>query len=250
MSAHDVTHDELLAEIVTADGDSREAFERSELASCVACRATFEEQLELCGQLDALGVAERAALQDAFRGPAPAAGRAEAALRARILQDTARAPASTAGERAPRGSRTPASARRPWAWAGLAAAAALVVLFLQLQGGDPPAGPPSGPSPDVILGETFEVLGPVGEVDLFDTFRWRGELPPGGWYQVVLYARTADGGFEERAESDRLSAPSWTPAAAVLADLPREIRWTVQVYRGSGQGDLVDSVSTRARRRD
>jgi len=220
MSAHG-EHLARLEEVLYAgDGDARERFEASGLAACAQCRAALEEHAVLAGDLAALSADERAGLRAAEALEAEPA-RAEEAFRAHVLADLGQDPSDHTG-------------RRGLLVAILAAAAVLVVMAFDL------FRPSSDEDGDRVLGDPALLVHPVGTVDAFAPFRWEVELPANGWF--VLHVS----GEDLELESPRLYGKEWTPPEGPV--WPQKIRWTLEVYRGTGQGDLIESYVAWAER--
>jgi hypothetical protein len=220
VSSH-VNHADALRTLLIADGDPRPRFEASELATCAECARIVAEHRRLLDELERLGGDERASLA-AARSIATAPGRAEAALRQRILDDVARAPA-------------PERRRRRWIATALAAAAFVAIAFVALRWR---AAHPA--DDDHVLGGTARLLHPRGSVESFAPFRWNVELPAGGHFVVHVDGQGVD------LDSPWLTAQEWTPDDT--SKWPAKIRWRLEVYRASGPGDLVASYVEWAER--
>lgn len=218
MSAH-ATHEAELAELLGDGGDPLARLGASPLAGCPECRAWLERHATLARDLEALGLDEREERTRDGKAPRLAPGPAEAALRARIVADT----------------RPPASAVRR----GLLAVAAVLVATGLLWW---TVGRQDAPAP--WLGGEPELVHPVGVVDAFVPFTWRGgEVGPSTWYQVVVTPPGSPRSFE----SGPLHEPRWEPDPQDVARWGDEIDWRLEVYRGTGAGDLAASVPGSAR---
>jgi len=121
---------------------------------------------------------------------------------------------------------TPPAPKRSWAPIWLAAAAVIVAgwLFFGLEPSSDPA-----PDPSRILGASIAELEPSGATDVFGEFRWRYDLPPGGWFLVTIDSGV-DGG--EILTSEKLFLPSWRPSVEAW---PAVVRWEVQAFDESGR---------------
>lgn len=109
-----------------------------------------------------------------------------------------------------------ATKRRGLAFA-LAAAAVLLALALALRFWP---GKDSGPTP---LGtEGVRIRAPVGAVSSFSPFSWEGDLPPGGFFEIVI---------RDEAGNDigswKVQEHAWSPPEGT--HLPEGIRWQVRV---------------------
>jgi len=223
MSAHDPhhdTHDEALSAFLAEAPDEatalRTAFESSPWAGCASCRERIEEHLTLARRLDALGHQER---EERVAQPVTptAPGRAEAALRERLMGRE-----QTLPPRAP--------SRRPPSWAWLAALAAGLLVFVWLRSGERRVDP--GP----VLGTGLVLEHPVGEVESLTPFTWQGEDPGAGWYRIQVWPE----GGTPPLDSGPLHTTSWSPSPEALQGCSR-IRWRVELYGGAGDGDLLDA---------
>lgn len=218
MSGHE-THEARLAELLAADGDALARLAASPQADCPRCRAWLERHAALARDLEALGREERDDRARDTAAPRGTPGAAEAALRARILADTR-----------PRAS----AARRGW----LAAAVALATTALLWW----TAARRTAPVP--WLGDDPELVHPLEEVEAFTPFTWRGgEVGPSVWYQVVV----TPSGSRETFESGPLHEPRWDPDPQDVQRWGDAIEWRLEVYRGTGAGDLAASVPGSAR---
>jgi hypothetical protein len=232
MTRHEADdHAALLEEWLTGAQDPRTGFDSSELAGCDECRSEVEAHLALLDDLERLGRLEREGMAAAAELDVEP-GRAEAVLRAHIEGTAAR-------------STTRGPARRTLRWGWLAAAALVLVAGLRLvlgPGADDGARDNRG---GVLLGGDAELTHPRGAVDAFAPFAWEVERPPGGYFLVRVTALDETGGarFEER--SPRLEEPTWSPDTT---GWPDEIRWTLEVYRGTGFGTVLGAYEATARR--
>ncbi len=223
MTEHSEEHETLLPEILAA-GDPREAFEGSELAGCEACRRELEELLDVVSHLDATGDEVRATIEDAAALEDGEVGtRAEAELRAHLRR-----------ARAERGARR----WRGTAFTLAAAAAVLLLVWIVVPGGSSRNGPPEN-GPTLGSGD-WEAVRPVGEVDAFESFAWRGSELPGSWYDLTILATEPDGRTRTLAGHKNLTETEWTPADEEWREWPDRIRWRVYVYNSSGRH--VDSL--------
>lgn len=205
-------HRRRLRAILVSGNDARGAFEASELSRCVECREVVEDHVRLLSDLEDLGSEERAMLGAASRIEAPP-GRAEAALRAHVLAQVTGAPPRAAA---------PVSRR----WLAVAAGALVIALALRSFGTRTRGEEPGG-----VLGDETRLLHPVGPVESYAPFRWN-VVPPEGGYFVL---RVEGEGFA--LESERVYGREWTPREP--PEWPVKIRWTLEVHRASGPGDLV-----------
>jgi hypothetical protein len=187
------------------------------------------ERLEKAGQLEREEIAEALELDDASAEAA-----AEEFMRGSFASQGDGTESGDPGARGPR--------PRSWRRWGALAAAILFALFLWRPWGVPTA------DPEILLGSRgIECLLPLGSVDRFDTFEWKGELPPGGMFLFTLWSEV-DG-----AEAEPLDPPGtidghvWTPTDP--STLPPRVQWRVsardatgvEVAYGSARSWLKDS---------
>ena len=218
MSSH-ADHEARLAELLDSEPDVLRRFQASELADCEECRRIAHRHRELVDEFAALGELERDSLARAREVDVPG-GRAEAVLREVIERDTA-------------GLRPASGARQLLRFAAVVLAlVTLAALGWHGSFGFDPA-PASEPDDGALLGERDALVSPRGRVDAFPPFRWNVELPEGGHFIV----RVEGEGLE--LESPWLYGSEWSPAEPV--EWPSKIRWTLEVYRASGAGDLAAS---------
>lgn len=213
---HHEEHTELLGEILSGT-DAKERFEESELANCEECRAEYRAHVRLLSELEELGAHERAGLAAASETDAPA-GRAEEAFRAHVLRETG-AEASSA-----KPSKAPSSPSLLHKLLIAAAAVIFAVVGARILDND---------SAEEVLGEEGELLHPVGQVETFLPFRWDVTLPDRAWFSVHAEGEGLD------LVSPQLSVQEWNPEEEI--DWPREIRWTLEVRRGTGIGEVIES---------
>src|SRR5688572_7042941 len=117
-------------------------------------------------------------------------------------------------------------ARARWVGVGLAAAAAVLLVFWMTSRREPERDRlPLGP-------DAVRLVHPTGEVAQFDRFEWVGELPPGGSFLLIL--RDAARPDAEPVVREELHEPRWIPSAEVLSRLPRELDWEVQILDALG----------------
>jgi hypothetical protein len=188
------------------------------------------DDARLLEELEALAADERASLAAAGRVDAPP-GRAEAALRAHV----GRAPAAPV---------TPApvlpvarATRRAARGAFLAAAALVALLGLVAVRAWNDARRDDAHR---LLGEDAVLVHPRGAVERYAPFRWDVACPEGGHFVV----RVEGAGLS--VESPWLRERTWTPDDT--SGWPARIRWTLEVHRASGPGDLVASYVAWAER--
>ncbi|MEM7202425.1 MAG: hypothetical protein AAF628_19290 [Planctomycetota bacterium] len=175
------------------------------------------------------------------RDPEWAAELAELVAMQRVLDATGESEAATLRQAAatPLPS-PPRPTSRRWLWlAAAAAAAALALAFLLRRGAEDDPGA-------TVLGPAVELLEPRGDVTAYGTFRWRGSLPPGGWFEVRVFAEPAGRPPVARSQT-RLREASWQPDAAEQAGLPQRIRWQVTTFDAGGAA--VERASAEAQLR-
>jgi hypothetical protein len=210
---HDPQHTAQLEGLLSGAADPRAEFARSELAGCAACAEELEALLDAMERLDALADdAREAVAAGRAEGPAPGEARIEEFVRAQMR------PAEPA--------RSGPAVRRWWPLA-LAGAAALAVYATWPREAPPPPDP--GP---VLNAGAIALEHPVGSVGEWLGFRWRAELPAGGWFRVRVRAQAAG---PVLIESPELHELQWLPAPEVLSRLPRAIHWEVVAFDDSGQ---------------
>jgi hypothetical protein len=237
-------HEQMLASILCGEVDPASDEARRCLDEVGLEPALLEELLRVGRNLDAAGRFEREILAAALgedaeglgtEGLGQDAARERVAEVLRRLQRESGIPASVSpSPLAPTGRNEPARPSRI-VWIGLAAAAALllVVPFLFQQRGLFPegaTGDPTSDRPQAVLGNGIEGLWPSGEVTSFGAFRWKRELPAGGWFEVNVYKAGRMGQDEPLLRSGEIFAAEWKPEASALLLLPPEIDWEVLVY--------------------
>lgn len=207
-AAHLREHEDRLAAVVAGDASP------DVLAECAQCRARWSELASVVAVLEADAAVERAVIADA-RAHSAVRGEDEAlaALRARM------------------GGAPQRTARRSPAFAILASlAAVLAVAWTAWM-----VARPKEHAPDVTLGgSALECLKPRERVDAYGEFRWSGALPPGGWYDIAVYAAEDAPGSLPRASATQLEDARWTPTNDEIAKLPASIRWIVQSRDATG----------------
>jgi len=138
------------------------------------------------------------------------------------MDERARLSARESLRRVMDGERRRAGRRRPWAIAGLGAAAALVAFVLWMRRDTAPSAGGGGPlgTPNV------RALQPRDKVRDFERFEWEGELPAGGTFELVI----RDPSHPEKPIVDtRLHETYWVPSPAQRSAFPRELQWEVRV---------------------
>lgn len=223
MSTHETDgHAARLDALLAEAADPRRAFQESDLAACEACREIVRHQETMSNLLDRLGQEERDSIAAAMAEPAPSAGRAEAALRDRVLAPR------------PRGS----SFLR--FLPGIAAAAVVLVAWVLWPDGEVPF------DPNTTLGGAELEMQPDGPTPDFSAFTWKHELSPGGWFKVYVYDE--DDATDPIAESPRLDEPRWAPEPSVHRAWPDKIHWNLEIHRGSVVSDVPASYYRSAQR--
>jgi len=266
---HSERHEELIQRVLVGELDEDDPVVRERLASCATCAADLAalRDVELRVREDA--AEERAVFQAAESMPgAPGADRVEPILRARVEStastETARSPMATPGSISPTSAppsatggapgRVPGSdgterrepARPPGAWGRLAwlAVAAAALLALLVWGPDGNGGAAETP---LLLGdEDLRLLGPRGEVGALDDFRWEAGLPPGGWFELVVFDDTPAGDAAKVEHVRHLEESSWRAADDRERSFPAAIRWELRVLDATGS--VISSGDARARR--
>ena len=208
MSSHP-QHLEQLQRVLVSDAHVLEEFEASEFAGCGECRRLVNDHVRLLGDLQELGDDERESITASDQVVAPP-GRAEQALRDHIRATTT------------------SRSKRNWvlALSGLAAAVLALLIFV-------PNREATQVRDNRVLGPESGLLHPVERVESYVPFRWNVQCPAGGHFIV----RVEGDGFE--LASERLYESEWSPTDAI--DWPSKIRWTLEVYRSSGPGDVFAS---------
>lgn len=115
-----------------------------------------------------------------------------------------------------------------WMLLGAAAAALLVMLFGWWSEGGANQAPEELP-----LGTgQLQVVHPRGVVDSFSSFEWVGELPPGGSFEVRVWA-LEDGLMDPPRIEEEVEVSTWQPDS--FASLPSRIRWEVRAWGPNGE---------------
>ena len=189
----------------------------------------LQERLDLAGQLVRDGAS---AVTDEAVGD-------EEQL-AHLVQSRAPLPAETGHAVDPQERREPASGHL--LWVGLAAAAAILLFVLApwRNRSAVPAdlGTETGEDGRWLGSAPWTALAPKGEVEGWGSFRWTGQVPRGGWFELVV----SDGETGERlARIEELSSNEWTPLDSSTWSA---IEWQLTVYEASG--DLRHSFRERA----
>lgn len=211
---HDARHERWIARRFGAEEGSLTDAERAAIEACSTCGPRIAELESLERGLAQAGAREREDLARArtFANP-PSVARAEAIARAEL--------------RAPKQA-TPA---RWW----LAAACVLViggaVSWIALRRDAAPY------APDVTLGDAERVdgLAPLGRVDAFGRFAWRGAVPSGGRFELHVHDAARSGPLDEPLEIATTQREEHTFAPSETARWPAAIRWKVRVFDASGQ---------------
>ena len=112
----------------------------------------------------------------------------------------------------------------------LAAAAVVAALVWLIPWGDR-AGGVTGPLAEPIEGRAF----PVGAVTAVDHFRLPEALPIGGSARVSVYDRSASEDAPPVLASPRLTSDRWDLSEDERAALPRRMRWTCELWDGTGE---------------
>ncbi len=221
MTPHDERHEMYLRDILVGDISEESVEARKTLGKCPDCRHRLAELRKVQTDLDRTARERDVMLRDARnRESAPGLDRVETTLRQ-----------AAAGSRSSSSPSAPNT--RSWRWSLPAAiAASLAIAFLLL---GPFSGDDKPTEPDTILGTRIvEVISPVGSYDAEPVFRWRGELPDEGWYEVKVYSVGAPPGATSMGESDQIDEPQWIPTATEVRDWPQAIEWEVRVYDAMG----------------
>ncbi len=210
MTGRPEDHDELLRELRSLADDPAEA----------------EELIRTAGLLDTIGAEEREDLEAVGEmEPASWEHRVD-----EILGTKARG----------RNGGADATARTLRVLAGIAAAAAVLLLALYLWPGAKEEDPGS------VLGDgKIELVAPAGDVDAWGEFRWTGPDPGRGRYEVLIY-RGDDPAAPPIARGTNLKELRWVPTEDTGA-WPAEILWEVRLLDQTGE--LEASADARARLR-
>jgi hypothetical protein len=227
MMAHNDRHEELLEQLLTEARDPRGGLASSEFAGCAECAQIVEEWMSTESELVRTAQNVREALT-AARGEEPSDG----GVVERVL-GTRLAEANT-----PR--------RGPWRLlaGGLSAAAALILAVLWIGGSDP--GPePNGNGP---LGSgRWELVEPIGEVEAYTRFSWKGPELPGGWFELSVLGPEPES--HSIKESGEIEALFWVPLPDETATWPETIRWELRVFNASGiEDDRLSGEASRSSR--
>lgn len=226
MTAHTPEHEAWL-EIAVA-GEALSAAQRGAIESCRRCAAELREMGSLQSALGGVAAEDAQVLSSAraLRGDPE-------------LDEVLALSARTSGRRpAPGAAATPRRAR-VWPW--LAAAGILAVAGWLMFGRE--RAPTT--RDDVQLGDVHvELVAPAGEVGQYSRFAWTAELPPAGWY--VLVVRDATTTASKTLLEQRTSEKEWIVPAEVTRTWPARIEWEVRVSE-PGQG-IVGSASGWASR--
>ncbi|MGE3165607.1 MAG: hypothetical protein AB7O52_11920 [Planctomycetota bacterium] len=235
MTRHDEQHEQRLFEIVTGDLAPDAPLAAELLASCNECRVRLAALQSVVTGLDAAAAEERSILREVTAGEVSLADLHAVGT---VLRQAASGESPHSLERAARrdsvGSRIRSggakrSARRPWRRSlGFAAMLVLAGAWIAIKFDRKP----SDVERDFPLGfNAFELLTPLGAVDRYGTFEWRGRLPPQGWFVVTVSARDD---MRDLATSGPITDTSWTlPESETLA-WPDQIHWSLTVYDSSG----------------
>lgn len=223
---HPDAHTDALEGILASSGDPLDAFVKSELAACQACRERLDEIMDTRNLMNAVGRQVRREVESELPDDEVVGDE----LVERVLGPRA-APDTPAGPRA---------IARPLRFlaAGLAAAAVLVLgVYLANRPPSTPAG---------ILGTEggIELGQPIGAVAAWDRFTWSGAVPANGWARIVVSGTAPDGTRRELARSSELESSSWSPRAGESDDWPERITWELRIYDASGE--QVDSLSAES----
>lgn len=90
---------------------------------------------------------------------------------------------------------------------------------------------PNGGTGDRIrLGSAIRCLGPIGSVDAIEEFRWQGELPAGGYYELIVSDAAGDELFRE----PDLDEARYRPTDRQREALADSIRWRVVAKDATG----------------
>jgi hypothetical protein len=230
---HEPRHEELLQRLVLGDEPRPSPAERIEVERCEVCGPELESLSELRRSLRSIAGEERELLAEARRAEdVPGSAEAREFARAKVAQALAL-----------RSRRRRTSASR---W--LATAAALTILVLgalwwRRAARDEDLGPELGPQRRIELLEPEPGPG-------FGLFRWRGTLPPGGWFALEV-REPADG---ERPARQLLTPPprlyagdAWSPPESESATWPDVIEWRVTSYTPSGEAFARSEFRLRRR---
>ncbi len=107
------------------------------------------------------------------------------------------------------------------------------------------------PREEVLLGGSqVECLQPVGEVESFEAFQWSGGLPPGGRYEITIWAESDGVRGELLVGPRKLAEPQWIPTEEKAStkeralQLSQGLRWRVRILDATGVE--IDQVVVRA----
>ena len=106
-------------------------------------------------------------------------------------------------------------------------------------------GPSQG---EITLGSGgLELLGARAPDGGFGSFRWRYDLPPGGWYEIRVWGVGEQGERTKLAGETHLTAPQWSAPPEAVANWPDTVHWEVRAYGPTG-GTLLAQNAADARR--
>jgi len=221
------SHDELLQRLATGELSPADEPAAAELANSTELRERWVALQKLQAALGVAGSERREILEEP-------SGTDEAELEQAIMD---RAQSIFVPSVLP--TVAPAQPTRPVRVFPIAIAAALMLgfgLWLSSQSGPATQRDPIVPS---VLGESLELLRPVGAVTRYDEFRWHHELEPGYHFELILWDEETG---EELWSSPRTQSTSFTPPPEL--NLPDRLRW--QVWILDAQGNPVTSGASEA----
>lgn len=218
MRSHPSEHEELIQSVLCGELGSEDPSVEALRTSCDECGDALTRLVALDARLVSIAKEQRA---DLARARVQAGAADEAPLR-RSLEAAlaARTGALIEG---------PGSRR----WIGWAAAAGLLLGGAWLGRGFLPDRSTAPVPSEVLLGGEIELLEPVGKHGSYDAFRWKGELPPLGWFHVTVRVLDGDKGTGSLLEVD-VYEPQWIPTPEQKRLFPATILWEVQAFDVAG----------------
>ena len=230
--SHDEAHERWLEERVAAGCEPQDPALRARLAECETCAERFAEVRAVAVVLDRSGAAMREDLRAARaeRG-APGEERISAALLDGLDRGRRGPPVPVVSVR-----RVP---RRAAVGALLALAAGVLAWAWVRDRGPTDATDRTGQT-RTWLGGSLALEAPKGSGADLSEFRWTGDLPPSGWFVVIV--RGSDG--TELLRSPRLSERVFRPRQDVA--LPDAIEWSVESHDSAGLRETVTETASRA----
>jgi hypothetical protein len=230
-SSHDPRHEELLARLSCDDTGELPAAARAEIESCATCAAQLAGLRRVQRDVRDAAREEREILAEAARaGEVPGVAEAREFARRKSAEARAAVAAPPVRRFAPR-------------W--LAAAAAVLVVALGAYFWLAPTKAPRHQT----FGPTDAKIEQLSS-DGYERFRWRGEVGPGGWFEVEVFAPATDASPRRALTVPPVrvsTGQSWEPPSTMSASWPDEIEWQVRGITIDEQGAGVSEIARAAR---